>query len=293
MKKIIALFALLLCITIPFGASALSGVSPWAEAEYKKAVDNNLLPDILKDKDLTEAINRTEFAAVSVKLYEALAGKEIAAPAENPFTDTDNVDVLKAYAAGITNGIGEGLFGGDALLTREQAATMLTRTYEKSMNVTAKAGKVEVFADDAVISGYAKDSVYFMSEKGIVKGVGEGKFDPQAQSAREVAVVISVRTLEAFAKKGPENLRKYFPAFTTNGTEIREEINEGSTKIYYEGVTEEEYVSYIKMVKMSFPDVTYELDEAGQKGVQCSNERFTFKAGWTGKGATYLTIEKR
>ena len=138
MKKRIVITVLLLCIALPVSAA---NMSDWAKAEFEKATQNKLVPTVLKDADLTKEINRAEFAALSVKLYEALSGEKIKAPAENPFTDTTDREVLKAYAAGITTGMGDGTFGAESLLTREQAATMLTRTYAKSMNTEAKASE--------------------------------------------------------------------------------------------------------------------------------------------------------
>ena len=60
-----------------------------------------------------------------------MKGKATAAT-NNPFKDTQNVEVLKAYNLGITAGVSEVKFDPNALLNREQAATMLTRTYKKA-----------------------------------------------------------------------------------------------------------------------------------------------------------------
>ncbi|MBQ6934822.1 MAG: S-layer homology domain-containing protein [Clostridia bacterium] len=192
--------------------------SEWAIAELEKAEELGLIPESLVGADLTKPITRAEFAAVSVKTYEAIAGVKAKDPTvENPFKDTTDKEVLKAYEIGITTGTGDGTtFSPNDLLNREQAATMLTRVYKKtSMDgwTMAKDGefvleytKPAPFSDDANISGWAKDSVYFMAANKIIQG-SEGKFMPKAttdaeiaigyaQATREQALLIAVRMVE-------------------------------------------------------------------------------------------------
>lgn len=44
------------------------------------------------------------------------------------------------------------------------------------------------FADDGQISGWAKDSVYFMKTNGIIDGVGSNNFAPKHGVARDEAL---------------------------------------------------------------------------------------------------------
>jgi len=116
---------------IEFGAPAWGNASSWATAELKKAEELELIPDCLRGADLTKPITRTEFAAVSVKAYEALSGTKAIPAVNNPFSDTKDIEVLKAYNVGITAGTAPDKFSPDMLLNREQAATMLTRVFKK------------------------------------------------------------------------------------------------------------------------------------------------------------------
>jgi len=191
--------------------------SSWATAELSEADKLGLIPDNLKNADLTKSITREEFAEVSVKAYEALSGTTANPIAKNPFTDTENVEVLKAYNLGITTGTSDTTFEPNALLNREQAATMLTRTFKKAtiMGWTINTDslypleyeKTNTFADDANISGWAKDSVYFMNAKGIINGVGDNNFAPKntttaeeavgyANATREQAIIIATRMVK-------------------------------------------------------------------------------------------------
>jgi hypothetical protein len=192
--------------------------SDWAKSELQKAAEVGIIPNTLKNADLTKPITRAEFAAVSVKAYEALAGTTATPTANNPFKDTNDIEVLKAYNLGITTGVSADKFDPYALLNREQAATMLARVYKKAFmagwtikNDAAfplRYTKPALFADDTYISDWAKDSVYFMAANGIIQGVGNNKFAPQnttndeesrgyANATREQALVIAMRMVES------------------------------------------------------------------------------------------------
>ena len=158
MKKIFSL--LVVCVMLLQVAFAYSGVAGWAQSEIANAEGNGLIPTVLMDADMSKPVNRLEFAAISVKLYEALSGKIAETSTENPFTDTTDAEILKAYNLGITTGTSETTFTPDALLSREQAATMLARVYSVFSGTEIKAAMTETFADDTDISSWAKNAVW-------------------------------------------------------------------------------------------------------------------------------------
>ena len=195
--------------------------SEWAKDELARADELGLIPDCLDGADLTADITRAEFAAVAVKVYEALSGTAAIPAVNNPFTDCNDVEVLKAYNIGAVNGTSATTYDPDALLNREQAATMLTRVFKKISLVgwtlqtdgqfTLPYTKPAAFADDKDISAWAKDSVYFMAANGIINGVGNNKFAPKnvtteeqatgyANATREQALLIAVRMVENLGK---------------------------------------------------------------------------------------------
>ena len=200
------------------GESAFDGLaSNWAKPELERADALGLIPDILAGKDLREDITRGEFAAVVVKLYEDLAGTAAIPAINNPFTDCKDVDVLKAYNIGAVNGTSPTTYDPDALLNREQMATMLTRVFKKvslagwtletDSQFTLPYTMPAPFADDANISDYARDSVYFMAANQIINGVGDNCFAPKnttdkeaaegyANATREQALLIALRMVE-------------------------------------------------------------------------------------------------
>ncbi len=203
------------------GEASAFTASEWAKSELEEAAALGLIPDRLKGADLTAPITRAEFAAVSVKCYEALTDMKAEPYAPNPFTDTTDAEVLKAYNIDVTNGTSPTSFSPEELLNREQAATMLTRLYKKiaidgwTLETDGNyagtfRGMYETpapFADDKNISGWAKDSVYFMKAKSVIDGVGGNKFAPRAtteseeaagyaQATREQAILIAKRMVQ-------------------------------------------------------------------------------------------------
>ena len=199
------------------GLNVKAITSAWAKPEMDKAEAMNLIPEVLKNQDLTKSITRAEFAAVAVKVFENLSGGKAVPIVNNPFTDPKDVEVLKAYGIGAVNGTSATTFTPDALLNREQCATMLTRVFKR---ITLAGWTLENdsrfrldykmparFADDGEISDYARDSVYFMAANGIINGVGGNKFAPKntttaqeaqgyANATREQALAIAVRMVE-------------------------------------------------------------------------------------------------
>ena len=195
--------------------------SEWATPELEKAFELNLIPLSLMQPsvDYRDPINRAEFAAVSVRVYESLSGAGALPAVTNPFTDTSDADVLKAYNVGITDGVGANRFDPYALLNREQAATMLTRVFKRvtmpGWTLSTDGGYTLTylmaarFADDANISPWAKDSVYFMVANNIIQGMGSNMFAPRATTSTQEAAGYATATREqalAIAVRMVENL---------------------------------------------------------------------------------------
>lgn len=173
------------------------GASSWAVAEIDKAVKAGLTtPDILSS--FQKSITREEFCEIVVKLYEALSGKTAVPVNPNPFTDTSNPEILKAYNLGIVNGIGGGKFAPNNNVTRQEICVMLLRCI-KVVHPGADYSTVGVgpFSDENLIASWAIDAVRYMNKVGIMKGVGGGAIDPLGNTTREQAILLVYRTYEA------------------------------------------------------------------------------------------------
>lgn len=202
-----------------------SPVSDWAKDEVEDAYDDGLIPETLVGKDLTKKINRSEFAAVAVLIYEKLINKSVST-VSTPFIDIkDDInkkEISKAYKLGITVGTSATTFDPLRNITREELATMLCRgikkykfpdwTPETDYMYYMQGISGKKFADDNEISDYARDSVYFMSSAAIIKGIDATHFAPKASVTHGDALDYGMATREQaiiMAKRIKEN-KLYF-----------------------------------------------------------------------------------
>jgi len=187
---------------------AWSNACSWATNELKSADDQGLIPDILKGADLTKPITREEFCELALLLYEKTAGKSPEPVSPNPFKDTKNPQILKAFALRITQGTSPTTFSPQVLINREQCATMLFRTI-KAIHPGGNYSVADIkdFPDQKDISSFAVEGTKYMLKLGIIKGDNKGNFMPKAtttaqaaagygMATREAAVLMSVRTYE-------------------------------------------------------------------------------------------------
>lgn len=175
-------------------APNLDTASTWARAGIVSAVKDGLVPAGLQD-NYKDMITRSQFAALSVALYEAMSGETAPAPGENPFSDTTDPVVLQANALGIVKGSG-GKFAPDDLVTRQEMALMLSRVYTKLGGTIPQAAST-TFADDGDISPWTglKEAIAFMSDKGILKGT-DGKYNPKSNASIQEAIAVALRMFE-------------------------------------------------------------------------------------------------
>jgi len=172
-----------------------SGASDWATAELDKAVKYGLISPSIKDK-MSEPITREEFAELAVLLYHKTTGKTVQPESPNPFTDTNNPEVLKAYKLGIVTGVGKNKFDPKALTNREQVATMLSRAIRVMVpDADYSIEGAPSFSDEMHISDWAFEHAKYISKIGVIKG-SNGKFMPKAVTPAEIASGYATTTCE-------------------------------------------------------------------------------------------------
>ena len=190
---------------------AYTNASAWAKSELDEASEKGLIPESLMGADMTKPITREEFAELAVKLYEKTTGTKAKAASPNPFTDTKNPEILKAFELGVTTGTSATTFTPKALTNREQVASMLSRAIRKMVpDGDFSTAGAPTFTDERKISSWALEHVKYMSKLGIIKGA-DGKFMPKATTTaetasgyatttREQAVAMSLRTFKSLGK---------------------------------------------------------------------------------------------
>ncbi|TCT17064.1 S-layer family protein [Natranaerovirga pectinivora] len=175
----------------------INNPSPWAVMEIEKAKKNNLTT-VRITNNYQQSITREEFCELVVKLYEKLSGKKAELSSINGFTDTINPEILKAHALGIVNGVSDTKFKPNNNVSRQEIAVMFFRTL-KAVDESLIDGIYPVnFEDKSEIASWAEEAIGFMSNKGIVGGVGNNLVNPKGNATREQAIALVVRTFEEF-----------------------------------------------------------------------------------------------
>ena len=209
--------------------------SNWAAEDIITAISMGYLdddPDVfgyqpavtdLLGSDYTRAITRGQFAALAIRYYETLmgdiTGEDYTIPVnsgDDVFADsTGNTDMAKAYTLGILGGYNSapnrsGVYvGPNDLITREQAATMLTRLMEQlidAFNEVGRTGWTVWYADSLpftdTISDWAYDGVRAVYGVGAMTGTTGTTFSAKANYTIEQSIVTIMRIDNNWARAG-------------------------------------------------------------------------------------------
>jgi hypothetical protein len=165
----------------------------WAEASIKQAASSGIVKGYLDGTFKPgNTVTRAEFA---VMLMNAL--KPQGEGSELTFTDSAKIGawakkaVAQALQAGIIKGYTDGTFGPNGAITRAEMAVMITNALGHSVEVNAVTG----FADDNDIPAWAKVSVAYTKQAGIMNGKGDNEFAPQDHATRAEAVTVILNML--------------------------------------------------------------------------------------------------
>ena len=105
--------------------------------------------------------------------------------------------VSSLASAGVINGRGDGTFGSNDVVSRQDMAVMLCRVMEHNGIAPAAVREYIAFDDQAAIAAYAQEAVEKLYEINVINGMGDGTFAPtngctRAQVAKAVYDVIVV-----------------------------------------------------------------------------------------------------
>ncbi|MEB9686418.1 S-layer homology domain-containing protein [Bacillus anthracis] len=119
---------------------------------------------------------------VARMIYAYVKPADADASFKNPFTDIKGhmfeKEILALAKAGLVSGYGEGKYGPDDILTREQMAQVLTNAFK------FKATKTTSFTD-VDKNSWAYNAINALEENGVTAGTGSNKYSPQMHVTRE------------------------------------------------------------------------------------------------------------
>ena len=177
----------------------------------------------LLGSDYTRAITRGQFASLAIRYYETLMGDITGEdytisvnPGDDVFADcSGDTNMAKAYTLGILGGYNSadtraGVYvGPNDNITREQAATMLTRLMEKlivAFDSVGRTGWTVWYADSLPftdsISDWAYDGVRAVYGVGAMTGTTGTTFSPKSNYTIEQSIVTIMRIDNNWARAG-------------------------------------------------------------------------------------------
>lgn len=146
------------------------------------------------------APNATTSRAMIVTILWRLQGSP-EAEAEETFTDVYPdawyaKAIAWAVAEGVADGYGEGLFGPNDAITREQLAAMLWRYAARPESE----GGLSAFADGAETSAWAQQAMSWAVAQGLITGVDSDRLDPKGQATRAQTATILMRFAQSMTR---------------------------------------------------------------------------------------------
>ncbi|WP_294514995.1 S-layer homology domain-containing protein [uncultured Intestinimonas sp.] len=101
-----------------------------------------------------------------------------------------------AAASGIVDGYGDGRFGPNDAVTREQMAAILYRYAQSKRYPVSAAGSLERYTDAGQVSGWAQDAMLWANVNGLITGNTATTINPLGYASRAEVATILMRFLE-------------------------------------------------------------------------------------------------
>lgn len=171
----------------------------WAAADIQLLVNKGIIKGVSDNLfDPSGLITRAQFTALMVRALALTPDSN----ASLPFNDVAAADwyyaeVAAAHNAGLIQGTGATVFDANAVITREQMASMLIRALNKigksTATVEGNADQINAFSDNSSISTWARQDIGKAIGLGFMKGYNDGRLLPLGTANRAEAVTMLKR----------------------------------------------------------------------------------------------------
>lgn len=169
-------------------------LASWAEDAVRAMDELGLVPNAVKASPMDGIITRQNMCRMIMLTFKQMMGvsdADLGTP-EDPFTDTDDLDVLNACRLGIVNGKGDGTFGPGEPITRQDFFVMSVRFltaigYPYEDDETCDLSR---FVDADKLSNYAKAPTRLVVGIGAVNGNKDNELCPKDEIVCQEAIVV-------------------------------------------------------------------------------------------------------
>ncbi|MBO7666944.1 MAG: S-layer homology domain-containing protein, partial [Firmicutes bacterium] len=184
----------------------------WAAEPIRYCVENGLFNGVSPQSFAPDSsMTRAMFVTVLGRLYEKINGALPETEAAAEFYDVVPGSYYAPYvdwaaANGVVSGYGDGRFGPDDPVTREQMGTIMASFLQAAgYGDQTVIGNIGNFHDAWEISGWAADGVAVCVGCGLLSGYPDGCFYPQDQATRAQVAAILERLNRWIAGRGQDN----------------------------------------------------------------------------------------
>ena len=169
-------------------------LASWASDAVKAMDSMGLIPNEVKAAPMNGIITRRNMCKMIMLTYKQIMGltdSDLGTP-QDPFTDTDDLDVLNASRLGIVNGKGNGIFAPDEPITRQDFFVMSVRFltaigYPHTDDASCDLSR---FVDAASVAEYARSSTRLVVGIGVVSGNAKNQLCPRDSIVCQEAILV-------------------------------------------------------------------------------------------------------
>ncbi|ABR50252.1 S-layer domain protein [Alkaliphilus metalliredigens QYMF] len=193
----------------------------WSGEAIADFIHNKVDVSILDDNKYTENITREELAELIISMYAigTQTNKEDIPLKENPFKDTDSIDVQRAYSLGLIKGISKDEYAPMSNITREELAIVIAKFLNINGIDTDVSGNLNNFSDEKDISKWAYNAMLYCVNEGIIKGFNN-RLDPKLPTTIEQALIILDKIALRYEWFTPSKDSYYDGFFVPRDTEL-------------------------------------------------------------------------
>lgn len=226
--------------------ATFSDVKPgsWCYAAVETAAANGAIPTTGKSFQPYKNITRQEMASMIVRGlgYASLAGT--LSTYGSPFTDVrvNKGFITIAYDLGIVNGVGNGKFAPSSTATREQAATMLVRLYDKLHGTSTQLKTSEGYTPLRIATPAATEATEIPTtplEPMADLYLGLQKLKNGGTDMNRVAVFLTAGGVRTLTGEG-----KIIAGDTLTASEVKSVLRSASARLYYSDRYDSAYCIY-------------------------------------------------
>lgn len=174
--------------------------SDWFYSSVVYAKDHNIMTGLSEESFApNDKLSRAQCAAI---IYRMMGSPEV--EFKQQFSDVKKGDwyasaVTWASQTGIVSGYGNGLFGSEDNVTREQMATMMHRYANYlALDTIPKMTEISDYTDSDKVSSYALDAMKWAVGYGLISGTTTTTLSPVGNTTRAECAAISQRFQKAY-----------------------------------------------------------------------------------------------